>query len=131
MRLRPLVLVAVVLASPLVACSGDRGTEPTLPTVELSPRLVVSVDDDGFSVERGDTDDPAITADPPAAPTGTVIEVRNDGDSDNRVSDDDTIDTGVMRPGDTTTVVLTSEGPLELRDASGHALTIDVTADAG
>jgi hypothetical protein len=125
------LLVAVVLglAVGAVACSGDHRAEPTLGSVNFTPRLVVSVDDSGFEVARGETDNASITADPASAPAGTVIEIRNAGSTDRRVTNNATIDTGVMQPGDSTTVVLTTEGDLELHDAESNAeLTIAVTA---
>jgi hypothetical protein len=124
------MFVVVVLALVLTACSGDAGTEPTLGSIDFTPGLVVSIDDQGFEVSRGSTEDSAISTDPPSAPSGTVIEISNDGDRDNRVSNDSTVDTGVLRPGESTVVVLTTDGDLVLRDLAGHEVTITVTPRA-
>ena len=117
---------------PLVAsCSGDHAAEPTIGSVNFTAKLMVSVDDNGFAVAKGETDNPAITAEPASAPEGTVIEIRNTGSVDRRVTNEAAIDTGVMQPGDGTTVVLTTQGDLELHDAaSGATLTINVTPRA-
>jgi hypothetical protein len=79
-------------------------------------------------VDAGERSD-GVTLDPPSVPAGSVIEVRNADNDDHRITADTTIDTGIMRPDDTTTVVMTTEGDIELRDVdSGDALTITVTA---
>lgn len=131
MRSRWFVLVVVVALAPVVAaCAGDQGTEPMLTSTDFTPRLVISVDDQGFSVRRGDTENPAISADPPTAPAGTVIEISNEGERENRVSNDGTVDTGVLQPGDSTVVVLTTDGDLELHDQAGHEVTVTVTPRA-
>lgn len=123
------VVLVVGLSTVVAACAGDHPAEPTISTVPFTPRLVVTVDDSGFAVARGQTDDPSISADPPTAPTGTVIEVRNGGSGDHRVTNGGAIDTGVLQPGDTTTVVLRDVGDLELRDDTTDAtVTIAVTA---
>ena len=115
----------------VASCAGDHQAEPTIESVNFTPRLIVSVDDNGFHVAKGETDNPSISADPASAPEGTVIEIRNAGSVDHRVTNDAAIDTGVMQPGDSTTVVLTTAGDLELHDAtSGATLTIDVTPRA-
>lgn len=128
MRSRWLISCFVVLAPFVMSCAGDHPAEPTIGSVNFTPRLIVTVDDGGFDVARGDAANPAVTDDPPAAPEGTVIEIRNDGTRDHRVTAGTAIDTGIMQPGDSTTVVLTAEGDLELHDAeSGATLTISVT----
>jgi hypothetical protein len=129
----PLLFSLLVLGLvPVVAsCGGDHQAEPTLASVNFTAKLVVSVDETGFAVTKGETDNPAITAEPASAPEGTVIEIRNAGSVDRRVTDEAAIDTGVMQPGDSTTVVLTTPGDLELHDAaSGATLTINVTPRA-
>jgi hypothetical protein len=125
------LLVVVVLGLPVLAaaCAGDHPAAPTIGSVDFTPRLVLQVDEQGFEVDRGVTDDPVVTADPPSAPEGTVIEIRNGGSTDHRVTDGGTLDTGILRPGDTTTVVLTAEGDLDLHDAeTGATITVAVTA---
>jgi hypothetical protein len=132
-RCVPLVSCLIVLGLvPLIAsCAGDHQAEPTIGSVNFTPRLVVSVDEVGFAVAKGETDNPAITADPASAPEGTVIEIRNTGSAERRVTNEAAIDTGVMQPGDSTTVVLTTQGELELHDAASEAtLMINVTPRA-
>jgi hypothetical protein len=122
------VLVGVGLVPVVASCAGDHRAEPTIESVNFTPKLVVSVDDRGFTVAKGESDNSSITANPASAPQGTVIEIRNAGAVDHRVTNDAAVDTGVMQPGDSTTVVLTTEGDLELHDAaSGATLTISVT----
>ena len=131
MRSRWLIL-CLVLVPFGAACAGDHPAEPTLGSVNFTPRLIVTVDEAGFGVERGETTNAAITADPPSAPEGTVVEIRNGGSRDHRITTDAAIDTGIMQPGDTTTVVLTTEGELVLHDAaSDQSLTVAVTPRQG
>jgi hypothetical protein len=121
------VLVGIALLSVLTGCAGDREAEPTIPSVDFTPRLVVVVSADGLSVERGERFHDA-QLDPPSVPSGSVVEVRNDDSGDHRITAGSAVDTGVMRSGDTTTVVLTNEGETELRDReTGATLTITVT----
>jgi hypothetical protein len=128
LRLGVLGLGVVGLGAVIASCAGDRQAEPTIESIDFTPRLLVSVDDTGFTVAKGDTDNPLITADPASAPVGTLIEIRNAGSVDHRVTNEAATDTGVMQPGDNTTVVLATEGDLELRDdASGATLKITVT----
>jgi len=126
-RRSAVILVAVTLLL-FGACAGDHRAEPTIPSVNFAPLLVVSVTADGLTVERGEQD-ADVSLDPPSLPAGSVVEVRNADSEDHRITAGTTIDTGIMHPGDTTTVVITTEGDVEVRDVdSGAALTITVTA---
>jgi hypothetical protein len=126
-------LVALVGA----ACSGDHAAEPTVPSVEFEPRLVVVIGPDELSVEAGERSD-GVSLDPPSVPAGSVIAVRNADIDDHRIVAGTTIDTGVMRPGDTTTLVMTTEGEIELTDgpvegtaaSDTRAITVTVTPRA-
>lgn len=125
-----LVIGVVLAVASLTSCAGDRDAEPTVASVDFTPRLVLVVSPDGLEVEEGDR--PGASLDPPSVPAGSVVEVRNDAPDERRVVSGSTIDTGVMQPGDTTTVVLAAEGDVELRDtATGATTTIAVTARAG
>jgi hypothetical protein len=122
-----LTAIAVVLVSVFTACAGDRSPEPTVATVDFTPRLVVSVDDAGFHIEATGTSRPSVDRDHPVVPAGTVIEIRNTGTGPRRVVARSTLDTGVMESGDTTTVVLDEAAELELRDVDdGNTLVVTV-----
>jgi hypothetical protein len=112
-----LILVAAVA---LGACGADgtaeRPYEPTLPTIDARPRLVLAPGDDTMQVRAGERSDPALRVDPPTVPSGSVVEVRNDGTRDHRWRAGAAFDTGIMRPGERTTVVVTNPAtaPVEL-----------------
>jgi hypothetical protein len=72
---------------------------------------VLVVDDAGVRAEAGERADPAVHTDPPVVPSGSVIEVRNAGTGDHRLRGDTAFDTGIMRAGEQTTVVLTNPDP--------------------
>lgn len=130
MRTRSTLLLIVMFMLVAASCAGDHEAEPTIPSVNFTPRLVVLVDADGFTVEAGERSD-GTEMDPPSVPAGSVIELRNADNTDHRITAGTTIDTGVMRPGDSTTVVMTTEGETELRDRVGGAmLAITVTPRA-
>ena len=121
--LGPTMVRLMVVAGALVTVtgcgpdgSGSRPFEPTLPTVDFRPKLVLVVDDAGVQAQEGERADPAVRTDPPVVPSGSVIEVRNGGTRDHRLRGGTAFDTGIMRPGEQTTVVLTNPGtdPLEL-----------------
>jgi hypothetical protein len=109
-----LMVVAGALV-PVMGCGPDgsasRPFEPTLPTVDFRPKLVLVVDDAGVRAEAGERTDPAVHTDPPVVPSGSVIEVRNGGTRDHRLRGDTAFDTGIMRMGEQTTVVLTNPDP--------------------
>jgi hypothetical protein len=125
---RVLATAGVVLVLLLAGCSGDRKPEPTIATVDFTPRVAVSVDERGFRVESVDSSTASIDPEQPVVSAGTVVEIRNVGTDARRVVAGTKIDTGVMEPGDTTTVVLSEAADLELRDVDS-GLTLAVTVE--
>jgi hypothetical protein len=135
-RMRTAVLIGPLIVGASVAgglaCGhlgrADDPHEPVLPAVDFRPRLVLDLDEGGVGARRGERDDPAVGTDPPRVPSGSVIEVHNAGSRDLRLQGGTAaFDTGTLRPGERTTVVLTNPGtePLvlalwELTTASGR-----------
>ena len=74
-----LVMAALVLSGCGADGSAERPFEPTLPSVDFRPKLVLVVRDDALGAEPGERADPAVRTDPPTVPSGSVVEVRNDG----------------------------------------------------
>ncbi len=109
-RFRPAIVVAMAM---MAAASGAAGcgrsstpTEPTLGSVNFAPKLVVTIDDRGLSYARGPREDPAVTTDPPFVPSGSVLDVVNHAARDRRLQGGTSFDTGIMHPGESTTVVV-------------------------
>lgn len=105
------VLVTLTLAVIVGSCGGEPASGPTLPSVDFSPKLVIELDEQ-IRFVPGPREDPAVTTDPASVPGGTVVEVRNDGDRPQRLQGGrggTTFDTGTLRPGERTTVVLTND----------------------
>lgn len=102
--------LGVVALALLVACSAPTTTEPSLGTVNFSPRLVVDIGPAGLRFRAGPREDPDLRLDPASTRSGTVTEVTNTSARDHRLQGNDgtTFDTGVLRPGEKTTVVLTN-----------------------
>lgn len=101
-----------MLSLPALACRGGTPHEPTLPTVDFTPVAIVTASPDGLDCIMHPTPSPC------EIPAGSVIEVRNDGPGERRLQAGEAFDTGIMRPGETTTVVLGDEPTtLEVRDA--------------
>lgn len=125
------VLLALGLA-PALAC-GDHAPEPQLPEVDFTPVLEIAVDDDGLSVQPGERELDGVSLEPPTVPTGSVVEVRNESSTDRRVVGDDAelFDTGTLRPGDSTVVVLTEPGThvVAERERPDGAVSVEVVAD--
>ncbi len=109
-RLVPAVVVTALLigATAVLGACGPSGTptEPTLGTVDYSPKLVVSIADRGLTYTRGPREDPAVSTDPPVVPSGSVIQIANRAGTEQRLQGGTTFDTGGMHPGESTTVVL-------------------------
>jgi hypothetical protein len=106
-------IVLAVTAMLAAGCSNNAAQEPTVPTVNFTPKLVLEVNDDGFAWKRGPLDDQAVTVpDRTSAPTariGTVVELANTGRRDHWIDAMKTMNTGVMKPGEKATVVLSEE----------------------
>lgn len=123
-----LVLALVATASIALAggCSKPATYEPSPPTADFRPKVLLVVDDAGIRVERGERDDPALVLDPLTVKAGTVMRVENRGTGDHRIQATpvgggaSAFDTGSMRPGETTIVVLDNttgaDRTLEMRD---------------
>lgn len=115
-RHRAIRAVAAVLAVASVAvalgsCGGEPASGPTLPSVDFSPKLVIELDDQ-IRFVPGPREDPAVATDPASVPGGTVVEIVNEGDRPQRLQGGrggTTFDTGTLRPGERTTVVLTND----------------------
>jgi hypothetical protein len=123
------LLVAGTTVAAVAGCGPDgsagRPYEPTLPAVDFRPRLVLVVPDDGpVRAEPGERTDQPVGTDPPRVPSGSVVTVRNGGSRDQRLRGGDAFDTGIVRPGEETVVVLTNPGgdplDLELVEVEGH-----------
>jgi hypothetical protein len=111
------VIAATTAAVALTAGCGPDGSaerpyQPTLPAVDFRPVLVLTVGDgdDGVRAAPGERAVPVVRTDPPTVPSGSVVEVRNAGSRDRRLRAGTAFDTGIMRPGERTTVVVTSPG---------------------
>jgi hypothetical protein len=114
-------LAALLLAIALVggACdSGRRSPGPELlDEVDVEPELTVEIDDAGFepttlSIEEGE-----------------AFEVRNTGEeSHGFLIDDPYVDTGLLLPGESSVIVLTTPGAVEATDSENPdaMLTIEV-----
>lgn len=104
-----LVLWCVVLGS----CTGGAAREPTVSSVNFTPKLVLEVDEEGFRWRRGPREDPSVTVPPDnMAPTvyrGTVMDVVNTGERDHWIDGGKAFDTGQLRPGEKTVVALTED----------------------
>jgi hypothetical protein len=119
-RSRPGLRFGLLLAAAaLVAgCTGDHGAEPTIASVDFTPRSVVVIRDDGtLALGKGEQ----------TTEVGAVLVIRNDSDQPRRVRAGTTIDTGLLRPGDSTVVVLSSAGELELRERDDPARSMRLT----
>jgi hypothetical protein len=130
------VLAACLGVVLLGGCGEDQTGQPGIPDVDFTPRLVVTVDDEGLEASigaRGEGDD-AVSDDPARMPVPGVLELRFSGEGEQRVvgylvapgeqppdlSDRDVatpaplVDSGIQLAGDTVTVVLEDPGTLEL-----------------
>jgi hypothetical protein len=113
-----LALVVAAIAITGVSACGDVTPQPTLSTVNFSPKLVVTVADGHLVLSKGPRDDAAVSLGGPieaTVPAGTVIEVVNDGPSSHRLQGDTVFDTGILRKGERTTIVLTNDGTADKR----------------
>jgi hypothetical protein len=137
----PLLAAVVMLTGwTLVGCSAPDTYEPSVPTADFRPKLLIVVDDNGIRTEPGERDDPAVSVDPAKVPAGTVTRVENRSSGDHRLQGNTgaVFDTAVMKPGDTTIVVLDHVKPDDLdvvitdRQPDGQvadgSLTVTVTA---
>ena len=146
MRRRPVVpgrLQAVLLAGSLivglmlgaVACGGEPVSEPTLPTVDFTPKLVVTVEAGKVSAATGPRPDDRVRTDPPTVPSGAVIEIVNGAVVSHRLEAAGLFDTGIMRPGEHTTAVVTNttdaDKTVDLTDPNDPSIKGTITVLAG
>jgi hypothetical protein len=118
------VIIAAILAAvtTTAAACGEPIEEPTLPTVDFAPSAILTVTPDaiGCALLR-------VTTGPDCSvPAGSVVEVANEGADDRRVVADGIFDTGMLRPGDTTTVVVTEVGTFEVYDDAAPEHTVEL-----
>jgi hypothetical protein len=117
--MRRLLLVACVAVLVSACSSGEqkpgRGDGASL---DFGVKATIVVDDQGITP-------PATTA-----RVGEAITVTNHGTRDHGLTSD-TIETGTLRPGESTTVFLTATGTIDLRDRDdpAHEARIEVSAD--
>jgi hypothetical protein len=117
-RLATASITLALICCLTAACGEDRAREPSVPEVDFTPVLVVTVDDDTIRVDSGPRQLAGVSLEPLQAPAGSVVEFRNDGDEEQRVVGNDgiVIDTGVLLPGEATTVVLADADEIALRE---------------
>jgi len=118
--------VGLVLSVALAACAGTRAAEPTVATVNFSPKTVLDVDEAGITSTPIEVIDGAV-----ALRAGNVVEVNNTGAGEHRVTGPG-VDTGILKPGDTTTVVVNKVGDLQIVDLfhPDHQLVLRVAPRA-
>ena len=108
-----LTLVALVGVATLAGCPSPDGRQPTVSSVNFTPKLVLEVNDEGFDWRRGPREDPGVTIpEGERAPTvdrGTVINIVNTGQREHWVEAGKSFDSGRMKPGERMVVALTEE----------------------
>ena len=104
------MLLLVAASAVASACAGSTPTEPTLPTVNFTPKVLIEIRPDGLHYAKGPRDDRELLLDPPTFGSGTVSEITNATSTDHRLQGDagKVFDTGALKPGDKTTVVFTN-----------------------
>ena len=114
-RLRLVILVALAVT----ACADGASTPGPNDgaSLDFNAKATIVVDDSGIS--------PAVTQ----SRVGDAITVINRGTKDHGLTSD-TIETGTLRPGESTTVFFTVPGSIELRDRAdpSHSARIEVSA---
>jgi hypothetical protein len=127
------LIVGLILA--VVACGGEPTSGPTLPTVDFTPKLVLTVAEGRVTATGGPRADDRVRTDPPTVPSGAVIEIVNRGQEDHRLQAAGLFDTGIMRPGERTTAVVTNttdaDKTVDLTDPSDQAVKGTITVLAG
>jgi plastocyanin len=104
---RPALVVAVA-ALLLGGCADSNPSPPTaedLADIDLSPDVTITVDEDGYDPDEVEDE------------AGTVFLLVNDGDEPHSfTADDHAFDTGILLPGEETTLVLTEPGTHPFHD---------------
>jgi len=106
-------VLALAMLLALTACSGDAPRTPTVASVNFDPTVELRV-----------TDAEDLTLTFPTTSTdvsvGSVLLITNDGRDDHRITGTvgttPVFDTGTMQPGNTTTIVISKDGDLVIRD---------------
>ncbi|MDE0804692.1 MAG: hypothetical protein OSA99_15390 [Acidimicrobiales bacterium] len=118
MRAITATLLALALAG--VGCDSDRRaiSRDDLPDVPAEATVSVELGDDGFDVEELQLT------------TADLVEFRVVGDENHGVRTDDyTIDTGPLFPGESTDVIFDKPGRYVVIDTADDTATIDVAVD--
>jgi len=92
------------------ACGGSASTEPTLTSVNFSPKVLIEIRPGGLHFAKGPREDRDLLLEPPTFGSGTVSEITNATTTVQRLQGDGgkVFDTGLLQPGDRTTVVFTN-----------------------
>ncbi|MEI7592124.1 MAG: hypothetical protein WCK41_02755 [Actinomycetes bacterium] len=97
----------------LGGCSGSATTTPTFGTFDFTPSATLPISDDGALMLTDITTGSDL-------PVGSIMVVTNVGTNPHRivgtVDGAQMFDTGVMQSGNSTTVVISATGTVELRD---------------
>ena len=118
------VIVACLALAAVTGCGDSNPSAPTpedLEDIDLSPDHTIVVDDDGF-----DPSELEVTS-------GEVMLLVNEGDTEHSFTTEDrAIDTGLMQPGEETTLVLVEPAVVDFFDLSNpdHEGTLTVRAKA-
>jgi plastocyanin len=114
--------VAVVAAVGLASCSDDSSSSSS--SAALSSAVPVS--SATVKITSGGFDPDAVTV-----PAGDAVTFTNNDNQDHRVvADDGTFDTGTLRPGESTVVVLADAGTVKFKDSLDPSLTGQVEVAA-
>ena len=116
--MRRLLLVALALLLAIGCANGPSKPGPADgASLDFNTKATITIDDDGIR--------PELTQ----AHVGDAITVTNRGTTDHGLTSD-TIDTGTLRPGESTTVFLTAAGTVALNDRAdtSHKARIEVSA---
>ena len=116
--------VAFVVLLVAAACGEvPEDATPTIPDIDFTPVLVLSLADGGLEVTDGPADLEPVGLDPPTVVGGSVLAVRNEGDDTARLRAGNAFDTLELRPGEQTVMVVTNDGSddrrLPLDDGDG------------
>lgn len=118
--MRAIAATVLVLALAVAGCDSDRRaiSRDDLPDVPSEPTVSVELGDDGFGVDGLELT------------TTDLVEFRVVGDENHGVRTDDyTIDTGPLFPGESTEVIFDKPGRYVLVDTADDSVTIDVDVE--
>lgn len=118
---RVALALLAVMAVALVSC-GDDADIPSTSDVNAS----VPVSSATVKITANGFDPDSVTV-----PAGEAVTFSNDDDRDHRVkADDDSFDTGTLRPGESTVVLFSEAGTVKYSDTAEPSNTgqVDVTA---